>query len=64
MLDKTIKRQVIIQFNINLTSFINSMKVSTLINEIEFHVILAKTLFLLNLMDINKLSVYFNNLID
>jgi hypothetical protein len=40
------------------------MKVSTLINEVEFHVMLAKTPFLLNLADINKLGVYFNNLID
>jgi hypothetical protein len=40
------------------------MKVSTLIGEVEFHVILAKTLFLLSLADMDKLGVYFNNLID
>jgi hypothetical protein len=39
------------------------MKVSTLIGKVKFYVMLIKTLFLLNLTNINKLSVYFNNLI-
>jgi hypothetical protein len=40
------------------------MKVSTLINEVKFYIILAKTLFLFNLININKLNVYFNNFIN
>jgi hypothetical protein len=38
--------------------------VSTLIGEVEFHVMLAKILFLLSLADMDKLGIYFNNLID
>jgi hypothetical protein len=37
------------------------MKVSTLIGKVEFHVMLAKTPFLLSLADMDKLGVYFNN---
>ncbi len=62
MLNETTKGQVTIQFSISLTSLIRSIKVKTLIRQVEFHVILAKTLFLLSLEDINKLGVYFNNL--
>jgi hypothetical protein len=62
MLDKTTRGQVTIQFNISSTSFIRSAKVETLVKQVEFHVIVAKTLFLLSLVDIYKLGVYFNNL--
>jgi hypothetical protein len=34
----------------------------TPIGQVEFHIITAKMLFLLNLADMNKLGVYFNNL--
>jgi len=36
--------------------------VETLIGQVEFYIMIAKTLFLLSLADINKLGVYFNNL--
>jgi hypothetical protein len=35
-----------------------------LIKQVEFYIILVKTLFLLSLTNINKLKVYFNNLIN
>jgi hypothetical protein len=35
--------------------------VETLIKQVEFYIIHAKTLFLLSLADIDKLRVYFNN---
>jgi hypothetical protein len=62
MLDETTRGQVTIQFSIGSTSSIRSTKVETLVKQVEFHIIIAKTLFLLNLTDINKLRVYFNNL--
>ena len=34
----------------------------TLIGQVEFYIIIAKTPFLLSLANINKLRVYFNNL--
>jgi hypothetical protein len=40
------------------------MKVSTLINKVKFYIIFIKILFLFNLTNINKLSIYFNNLIN
>jgi len=43
-------------------SFIGFIIVETLIGQVEFHIIYAKTLFLLSLADIDKLRVYFNNL--
>ena len=35
--------------------------VETPIGQVKFHIIYAKTLFLLSLADIDKLGVYFNN---
>jgi hypothetical protein len=43
-------------------SFIRFAIVKTLIGQVKFYIIYAKTLFLLSLADINKLRVYFNNL--
>ncbi len=40
------------------------MKVDTLIGKVEFYIIKANTPFLLSLANINKLGVYFNNLIN
>jgi hypothetical protein len=40
------------------------MKVNTLIGKVKFYVIFTKTLFLLNLTNINKLNIYFNNFIN
>jgi alpha-N-acetylglucosamine transferase len=38
--------------------------VETLISQVKFYIIYAKTLFLLSLANINKLRVYFNNLFN
>jgi hypothetical protein len=38
--------------------------VKTSISQVEFYIMIAKTLFLLSLTDIDALSVYFNNLIN
>jgi hypothetical protein len=53
---------VIIQFGIGFISSIGSIIVETLIGQVKFYIIHAKTLFLLSLADIDKLRVYFNNL--
>jgi hypothetical protein len=63
-LDETTKGRVTVQFGIGSTSSIGSTKVITPIGEVEFHVMLAKTPFLLSLADMDKLGVYFNNLTD
>ena len=49
-------------FDIGSTSSIKSTKIITLIRQVEFYIILLKTLFLLSLADINKLGVYYNNI--
>jgi len=61
-LDQTTKGIVTVQFGISTTSSIGSTKVKTLIGQVEFHIIMAKTPFLLSLADMDKLGVYFNNL--
>jgi hypothetical protein len=53
---------VIIQFGISFILSIRSTKVKTLISQVEFHIMHAKTSFLLSLADMDKLGVYFNNL--
>jgi hypothetical protein len=62
VLDETTRGQVTVQFGISLTSFIGFVKVETLVEQVEFHVIVAKIPFLLSLVDMDKLGVYFNNL--
>ena len=49
-------------FNISSTLFIKFIKIITLIRQVEFYIILLKTLFLLSLANINKLGVYYNNI--
>jgi hypothetical protein len=61
-LDETTKGQVTVQFGIGGDTSIGSAKVETPIGQVEFHVVLAKTPFLLSLGDMDKLGVYFNNL--
>ena len=51
-----------VQFGISSTSSIRFAIVNTLIGQVEFHIMHAKTPFLLSLADIDKLGVYFNNL--
>jgi hypothetical protein len=57
-------RAVNIQFGIGLATLIRLVKVKTLISLVNFYVIKANTPFLLCLMDIDKLWVYYNNVID
>jgi hypothetical protein len=61
-LNETTKGQVTVQFGIGSTSSIGSTIVETPIGQVEFHIIMAKTPFLLSLADMDKLGVYFNNL--
>jgi len=51
-----------VQFSISFTLFIRFTMVKILIGQVKFHIMHAKTLFLLSLADIYKLRVYFNNL--
>jgi hypothetical protein len=62
VLDETTRGRVTVQFGIGSTSSIGSAKVETPVGQVEFHVIVAKTPFLLSLADMDKLGVYFNNL--
>jgi hypothetical protein len=61
-LDKTTKGQVNVQFGIGSMSSIGSAIVRTPIGQVQFHIMPAKTPFLLSLADMDKLGVYFNNL--
>jgi hypothetical protein len=61
-LNKTTKGQVQVQFSINSILSIRFIIVKTPIEQVKFHIMYTKTLFLLSLADINKLKVYFNNL--
>jgi hypothetical protein len=62
LLDETTKGKVTVQFGIGESSSIGSSTVNTPIGQVEFHIMLAKTPFLLCLADMDTLSVYFNNL--
>jgi hypothetical protein len=48
-------RAVNIQFGIGLTALIRSVKVKTLISLVDFHIVKVDTLFLLYLIDIDRL---------
>jgi hypothetical protein len=61
-LDETTKGTARVQFGIGATSSVGSAKVSTPIGQVVFHIMDAKTPFLLCLTDMDKLGVYFNNL--
>ena len=51
-----------VQFDIDAISFMRSIKISTLVKTVEFHVIKTNILFLLCLTDINRLNIYYNNI--
>ena len=53
-----------IQFNISLTVLIKLITVKTLISLINFYIVKSDTPFLFCLVDINRLQVYYNNIID
>ena len=61
-LDESTKGTVNIKFGISCASSISSTIVHTLISQVQFHILNTNTPFLLSLADIDKLSVYFNNL--
>jgi hypothetical protein len=54
-LNKSIRGTVSVQFRIGFTSFINSIKIATLIGTVEFYIIKVNTPFLLYLVDIDNL---------
>jgi len=53
-----------VQFGIGSTASIGSVIVKTPIGLIDFHVVKADTLFLLCFTDIDRLRVYYNNIIN
>ena len=57
-------RAVNVQFSINLTILIRLVVVKTLISLVNFYIVKADTPFLLYLIDIDRLQVYYNNVID
>ena len=61
-LDESSKGKVTVQFGIGTTSSLGSSVVQTPIGDVEFHIMPARTPFLLSLDDMDALGVYFNNL--
>ena len=57
-------RAINIQFSIGLTALIKSVKVKTLIGLVDFYVVKVDTPFLLCLADMDRLQVYYNNVMD
>jgi len=53
-----------VQFSIGLTALIGSVTVKTPIGLVDFHIVKADTLFLLCFVDMDRLQVYYNNVID
>ena len=54
---------IYIEFGIDSISSMGSVFIQTLIRHIEFHIVKANTLFLLYFVDIDRLSVYYSNII-
>jgi len=57
-------RAVNVQFSISLTVSIKLVAVKTLISLVNFYIVKADTPFLLYLTDMDRLQVYYNNIID
>jgi len=53
-----------VQFGIGLTALIGLVAVKTLISLVNFYIVKADTPFLLCLADMDRLQVYYNNIID
>jgi len=53
-----------VQFGISLTVLIKSVTVKTLISLVNFYIVKADTPFLLCLADMDRLQVYYNNIIN
>ena len=61
----TIKTKAInVQFGISLTVLIGLVIIKTLIGLVNFYIIKVDTLFLLCFADIDRLQVYYNNILD
>jgi hypothetical protein len=58
------KRIISFKFDIDETFFIDIVNLNTLVDVITFHVVFVRISFLLCLVDMNRLRVYFNNLIN
>jgi hypothetical protein len=58
------KRIISFKFNIDEILFIDIVNLKIFVDVITFHIVLVQTLFLLCLVDINRLRLYFNNLIN
>jgi hypothetical protein len=63
-LDFSIAEAVNVQFDIESASSMRSLIIDILFEIVKFHMIKTNTLFLLSLIDINRLNVYFNNVIN
>jgi hypothetical protein len=63
-IDTTQTGAVNVQFGIGLTVLIRSVKVKTPIGLVNFYMVKADTPFLLCLVDMDRLQVYYNNVID
>ena len=57
-------KAVNVQFSISSTALIRLVKVKTLIGLVDFYIVKANTPFLLCLVDMDRLQVYYNNIID
>ena len=57
-------RAINVQFNISLTALIKLVTVKTLISLVNFYIVKADTPFLLYFADMDRLQVYYNNIID
>ena len=63
-LDVDTTESVTFIFEIDSTTSIETITLNTLMRSVTFHIILVNTLFLLCLIDINKLEAFFNNIIN
>ena len=57
-------RAINVQFSIGSTTLIRLVAVKTLIGLVDFYIVKADTPFLLCLADIDRLQVYYNNIMD
>ena len=57
-------RAVNVQFSISLTALIKLIAIKTLISLVNFYIVKVDTPFLLCLVDMDRLQIYYNNIID
>ena len=63
-INTTQTKAVNIQFSISLTVLIKLVAVKTLIGLVNFYIVKADTPFLLCLADMDRLQIYYNNVMD